>query len=80
MFEFAAKTFTPDASLKACEDCRHLKGFASLWCTNKEAVRRRGTAIPGTVHCPQWAPIMTMNRLGFWKRLMVRFNPRYIKV
>lgn len=41
---------------KSCYDCAHLKGYVSWWCTNKDASKYRGTAIPGCIHCPFWNP------------------------
>ena len=29
-----------------CDTCGHLKGIVSWWCTNKDAKKARGTAIP----------------------------------
>ncbi|MEK6825782.1 MAG: hypothetical protein AABY00_03275 [Nanoarchaeota archaeon] len=41
---------------KGCDRCLFLEGAVSLWCTNKEAVRERGTNIPGVRHCSYWQP------------------------
>lgn len=41
---------------KSCYDCTHLVGYVSWWCGCKEAVKARGTAIPGIIHCPFWKP------------------------
>jgi hypothetical protein len=37
-----------------CAECVYLKGRVSLWCTNKEAIEKRGTSIPGISNCPCW--------------------------
>jgi len=37
-----------------CSECVYLKGAVSLWCTNKEAIERRGTSIPAVSNCPCW--------------------------
>lgn len=39
---------------RSCYDCGWLKAYVSWWCTNPEAKRVRGTAIPGVYHCPYW--------------------------
>ena len=41
---------------KDCYHCEFLKGYISLWCTNKEAVAYRGTAFPGVYNCLFWEP------------------------
>ncbi len=40
----------------ACNDCKYCEGYISLWCTNKDAVKARRTAIPGVFNCPFWKP------------------------
>ena len=47
------KNFNPFLK-KNCADCIHLKGAISLWCTNKNASKARGTSIPGVSNCPFW--------------------------
>lgn len=39
---------------RSCGDCIYCRGYISLWCRNSEAVKSRGTAIPGIYHCPYW--------------------------
>ena len=39
---------------RSCHDCGWLKAYVSWWCTNPEAKKARGTAIPGVYHCPYW--------------------------
>lgn len=46
----------PDAKLRRCYDCGHMKAALSWWCTNDGAVRMHGTAIPGRSGCPFWTP------------------------
>ena len=41
---------------KDCYHCAFLKGYITLWCTNKEAVAYRGTAFPGVYNCLFWEP------------------------
>lgn len=48
---------TPDAVRRSCYDCRSLRGAVSLWCTNDEAVKWRGTQIPGVTGCTFWTPM-----------------------
>lgn len=43
----------PDV-LRSCYNCEWLVGYVSLWCTNEDARKDRGTAIPGCIHCPHW--------------------------
>jgi len=41
---------------RSCYDCSFIVGYVSLWCSNEQAVKDRGTAIPGCIHCPYWQP------------------------
>jgi len=41
---------------RSCHNCSYLTGALSLWCTNEEAKRARGTSIPGCIKCPYWSP------------------------
>lgn len=41
---------------RTCKDCAHLIEVLSLWCGNEQAIKDRGTRIPGCIHCPHWAP------------------------
>ena len=41
---------------KSCYDCGHLESALSWWCVNEEAIKARGTSIPGCIHCPYWKP------------------------
>jgi hypothetical protein len=41
---------------RSCYDCSHLFARVSWWCGNEEAVKARGTAIPGCIHCTFWKP------------------------
>lgn len=45
---------------RSCYDCAHLIARVSWWCSNKDAIRDRGTAIPGCIHCPHWSPDYSM--------------------
>lgn len=39
---------------KSCYDCNNLKSALSYWCGSKEAIKARGTSIPGCTKCPFW--------------------------
>ncbi len=41
---------------KSCYDCKFLKSYVTVWCKNKEAIKARGTSIPGCTKCPFWQP------------------------
>ena len=41
---------------RSCYNCKSLKAIVSLWCTNIEAKKARGTSIPGCIKCPYWSP------------------------
>lgn len=41
---------------KSCYDCKSCVGYVSLWCINENAVKKRGTQIPGCIHCRFWEP------------------------
>jgi hypothetical protein len=54
-FKRSAKAVDP-FKRKSCYDCKHLYGAITLWCTNKNAISYRGTAIPGCMNCQFWQP------------------------
>lgn len=35
-----------------CVYCKHLVSKVSWWCSNEDAIKARGTRIPGVIHCP----------------------------
>jgi len=39
---------------KGCYACGYLKSAISWWCMNPEAIKARGTSIPGVVKCKYW--------------------------
>jgi len=41
---------------KSCADCASLTYAVHLWCSNEEAMKFRGTNIPGCIKCPFWCP------------------------
>lgn len=41
---------------RCCYDCCHLKAAVSWWCINDDAIKFRGTRIPGTRNCQFWGP------------------------
>jgi hypothetical protein len=45
---------------KSCYDCGHLTAALFMYCTNKDAIKSRGTTIPGCVKCPYWKPDWSM--------------------
>ena len=45
----------PPEQKKSCYDCDHLKSVISWWCTNPNAIKARGTRIPGVIKCPFWS-------------------------
>lgn len=50
----------PPNEKRRCSGCNYLKGYVSLWCTNKEACKTRGTSIPGIIKCPFWEEEKTL--------------------
>ena len=44
----------PDPERASCYDCTHLKAAVSWWCTNDDAIKWRGTSLPGVEKCPFW--------------------------
>lgn len=46
--------FNAEPRIGACHSCAHLRSGVSLWCTNPEAVKSYGTAIPQPRHCTFW--------------------------
>lgn len=41
---------------KSCYDCKHVKCALSWWCSNEDAIKARGTRIPGCIKCTYWEP------------------------
>ncbi len=41
---------------KSCYDCGNLTSALSWWCASKEAIKSRGTSIPGVIKCKFWVP------------------------
>jgi uncharacterized integral membrane protein len=37
---------------KSCAYCKHLYSLVDWWCGNKDAIKSRGTSLPGVIHCP----------------------------
>lgn len=53
-------------------DCRHLKAALSWWCTNPNAIKYRGTSIPGVKGCPFFEP--KPERLAIVARIKAAVN------
>jgi len=64
-------TELPDATKRRCYDCKSLQAAVSWWCGNKEAVKWRGTSIPGVHDCPFWTPATMKKDLPWWKRWFI---------
>ena len=47
----------PSEEKKSCYDCIFLKAIVNWWCTNSDAIKLRGTAIPGVIKCPYWSGV-----------------------
>ena len=60
----------PDPIQKRCYDCRHCKAAVSWWCTNEEAIKARGTAIPGVSQCPFWEPMLEASEVSRFKSVV----------
>jgi hypothetical protein len=61
-----------DPSIKRnCATCAFLKGTLSLWCTNKNAIKDRGTGIPGIIFCPYWEKVEKKKSL--YERIFKKF-------
>jgi hypothetical protein len=45
---------------RSCYDCAHLTSALSWWCGNDEAIKFRGTRIPGGIKCLYWEPDWSM--------------------
>lgn len=37
---------------RGCAWCKHCQPKINWWCENKEAIKQRGTSIPGIIQCP----------------------------
>ncbi len=45
---------------RSCYDCKFLKSALSWWCTNEDAIKVRGTRLPGCIKCNFWEPDWSM--------------------
>ena len=57
-----------DTERQGCPDCRFRLAHVSWWCHHEEAVKRRGTKMPGVKGCQFWKPARTMKDLTCWER------------
>ena len=73
MIEFIHKSGNPDYERKGCDDCKHLKGAASLWCSNEEAAKANGTTIPKFKSCSFWEPMRSKSELSFKEKMFGDF-------
>lgn len=69
MIEAVLESGEPNASKRNCYDCKHCKAAVTWWCTNKEAIKLRGTLIPGTQNCKFWEPSRKLSEMSFWERI-----------
>lgn len=63
MFELLIVEGEANKELRACTDCGYFKGSLTLWCTNDEAIKTRGTAKGSVYKCPYWKPAKHINDL-----------------
>ena len=49
----------PPEEKRSCYDCAYLQSHITWWCKNKEAIKARGTSIPGVCLCPYWSKVTT---------------------
>ena len=68
MFQAVLVEGVPDEKRKSCYDCGFCLGALSWWCTNKEAIKARGTSFPGIIGCPYWKPTKTLDELSRLQR------------
>lgn len=54
--DFDWKNNVPPTEKKSCANCRSLIQAVNLWCSNTEAIKARGTRIPGCIKCTYWSP------------------------
>lgn len=64
----------PDESLKRCYDCLHLNGYISTWCFNEDAIKYRGTRIPGVHGCPFWEPMREWKNLTKLQKIAAKLS------
>lgn len=64
----------PNASLRECQDCIFMRAAVTWWCSNREAIHERRTAMASD--CRYWKPaafytveIQPVKRMSFWGRL-----------
>lgn len=44
----------PPEEKRSCYACKYMKSALSWWCGNDEAIKARGTSIPGCIKCSYW--------------------------
>lgn len=57
-----------------CSDCRHLKAYVTLWCGNEEAIKFRGTSIPGIYNCKFWKISLRKELISKFRKWIRRVN------
>lgn len=65
-----AKSGVPDGEKAACVDCRHMVGAVHWWCGNEDAIKWRGTSLPGVHSCPFWKGIPLKKEVPLWHRVI----------
>lgn len=78
MFEAICRSGNPDEKRKSCFDCYHNQAAYSWWCVNKDAVKWRGSSIPGGIGCPFWRSVRILKDLGIFDRVFSCFLYIYI--
>lgn len=63
-------TMPGDSSQRRCYDCAHCQAALSWWCVNPDAIKARGSQIPGVRDCPYWESAKTVGEVIWWKRLL----------
>ncbi len=51
----------PDVKTRRCYDCIHHRAHVTWWCFNPDAVRERGSRIPGAIGCSFWDPTFSLD-------------------
>ena len=73
MLEAVLISGKPDDQKKSCSDCYWCQGAVSWWCKNSNAVKTRGTNIPGVNNCNFWKPCRTWKELSWFEKLFGSF-------
>ena len=67
---------------RECYDCDHMIGYVNWWCSNQNAVKEHGTAVPDQFNCKFWKPCevegppISKKVVTFWQKVKNFFSKK----